>query len=385
MTAPAMRGWWRKPRVGAWLAGVFVLLVVGVAGLTGLFLRQQLAPLQATPLLLGNGAKLSVEALHGGWFGTRAVLRLDWPQAAGRTLVLRLANDIGHGPFPVDRLGRLDLRPAALSDRVQLLSLEEQHGAQQQPLPAELSGDLRLSYLGRLQTDLQGATPKLPLGVWQLVVNNLHVVVDGALDSLDIRLTAEQLELQQGDAPLLRLTGVEQQLQFDGDATAAALELRAAVGELALWGQPVGQLSQQLTVEGVALASVSEALSGQSQAWATALPPASRVQGSVLALDNPNGSSWLRLDKPQGAQPLRVNAQLSRPMFLAALESNAALRGQGPAIARQQALQFYAFVSQPLLQTGLFASSKDGLRAELELDAGGLRSTLPTSLLSQTR
>ena len=72
-------------------------------------------------------------------------------------------------------------------------------------------------------------------------------------------------------------------------------------------------------------------------------------------------------------------------MFLGAVENNAALRGQGQTIARQQALQLYGFVSQPLLQTGLFASREQGLQAELELDANGLRSTLPTTLLSQTR
>ncbi|HWR79248.1 MAG TPA: hypothetical protein VN303_03510, partial [Pseudomonas sp.] len=66
--------WLRKPRTWAWLAGLFILLVVGVAGLTGLLLRQQLAPLQETPLLLENGARLQVEELQGDWFGTRAVL-----------------------------------------------------------------------------------------------------------------------------------------------------------------------------------------------------------------------------------------------------------------------------------------------------------------------
>ncbi|MBF7729666.1 DUF945 family protein [Pseudomonas sp. N040] len=378
-----MLNWLRKPRTWAWLAGLFVLLVVGVAGLTGVLLRQQLAPLQATPVQLENGARLSVQELHGGWFSTRAILRLDWPLDAGRQLVLRVANDIGHGPFPADRLAQFDLRPALLTDRLRLLDLQEHHSEQQQALPAEFSGNLRLSYLGHLQTDLQGATPRLPLGVWQLAVSDLQLAVDASLDSLDLQLTTQQFELQQGGAPLLRLTGVEQQVQLDGDATTAALALQLSAGELALWGQPVGQLSQQLTAEGVSLAAVAQAFAGQTQAWATALPPASHVQGTLLALSNADGRSGMQLDKAVGPQPLTVKANLSRTMFLGALEDNAALRGQGQTIARQQAMQFYGFVSQPLLQTGLFASSADGLRAELELDERGLRSTLPTTFLSQ--
>ncbi len=380
-----MINWLRKPRTWAWLAGLFVLLVVGMAGLTGVLLRQQLAPLQATPVQLENGARLSVQELRGGWFSTRAILNLDWPLDRQRRLVLRVANDIGHGPFPGDRLANLDLRPAVLTDHLQLLGLEERHSDQQQALPAVFSGDVRLSYLGSLQADLQAATPKLPMGVWQLAVSNLQLAVVASLDSLALQLTAQQLELQQGGAPLLRLTGVEQQVQFAGDATTASLALHAAVRELALWGQPVGQLSQQLTAAGVSPAAVAQAFAGQTQAWASALPPASHVQGTLLALSNADGSSGMQLDKAVGAQPLKVQANLSRTMFLSALEHNAALRGQGQTIARQQALQFYGFVSQPLLQTGLFASSEGGLQAELELDERGLRSTLPTSFLSQNR
>ncbi len=380
-----MIAWLRKPRTWAWLAGLFILLVVGVAGLTGLLLRQQLAPLQVTPLLLENGARLQVEELQAGWFGTRTVLRLDWPLDRERQLVLRVANAIGHGPFPRDRLAEFDLRPAVLSDRLQLLGLTEQRGKQQQALPAQLSGNLRLSYLGHLQSGLQGTVAKLPLGVWQLALDDLQLALDASLDSLNLQLTAQKLELLQGGAPLLRLSGLEQQLRLDGDATTATLGLQAAASELALWDQPVGRLGQQLTADGVGFAALAEALAGQTGAWATALPPTSRVQGSVLVVDNQDGSSWLRLEKAQGLQPLRVSAQLSRPMFLGAVENNAVLRGQGQTIARQQALQLYGFVSQPLLQTGLFASSEQGLQAELELDANGLRSTLPTTLLSQRR
>lgn len=245
--------WLRKPRTWAWLAGVFILLVVGVAGLTGLLLRQQLAPLQVTPLLLENGARLQVEELQAGWFGTRTVLRLDWPLDRERQLVLRVANAIGHGPFPGTGWPEFDLRPAVLSDRLQLLGLTEQRGKQQQALPAQLSGNLRLSYLGHLQSGLQGTVAKLPLGVWQLALDDLQLALDASLDSLDLQLQAQQLELLQGGAPLLRLSGLEQQLRLDGDATTATLGLQAAASELALWDQPVGRLGQQLTADGVAL------------------------------------------------------------------------------------------------------------------------------------
>lgn len=380
-----MLAWLRKPRTWAWLAGVFILLVVGLPGVTGLLLRQQLAPLQVSPLLLENGARLQVEELQADWFSTRTVLRLDWPLSHERQLVVRVANHISHGPLPWDRLAQFDLRPAALTDQLQLLGLEERRGEQQRALAAEFSGDLRLSYLAHLQTDVQGTLPKLPLGVWQLAVKNLQLAVDASPDSLNLQLQAEHFELQQGDAPLLRLKGVEQQVQLDGDATEARLALHAAVSELALWDQPVGQLSQQLTAAGVSLAAMSKALAGEKQAWATALPPASRVQGTLLSLSNADGSSGLQLDKPAGAQPLQVQANLSRTMFLAALEHNASLQRQGEAIARQQAMQFYGFISQPLLQSGLFLADEQGLSLSLEVDANGIRSKLPTTLLSQSQ
>jgi hypothetical protein len=197
---------------------------------------------------------------------------------------------------------------------------------------------------------------------------------------LDLQLSADQLALLQGGAPLLRLTGVTQQLQLAGDT---ALALQTSVDELALWGQPVGQFSQQLSAQGVSLAAVSQALAGETQAWASALPADSRVQGRLLSLTNADGSSGLQLDKPMGAQPLKAQANLSKDMFLAALERNAALQQQGPAIARQQALQLFAIVSQPLLQTGLFLADEQGLSMALEIDAGGVRSTLPTRFVSQ--
>ncbi|HWR79249.1 MAG TPA: DUF945 family protein [Pseudomonas sp.] len=107
-----MLAWLGKPKTWAWIAGSLVILAVGIAGLTGVLLRHELAPLQSTPLVLDNGAHLQVEALHGGWFSTQVTLRMEWPLGNQRQLVLRLANEIGHGPFPLDRLARFDLRPA---------------------------------------------------------------------------------------------------------------------------------------------------------------------------------------------------------------------------------------------------------------------------------
>jgi len=370
----------RKPRTWAWLIAGCGLLAIGSAGLGGLLLRQQLAPLQSEPLLLENGARVGVEALHGGWFDTQVVLRLDWPLDTGRQLRARLVNDISHGPFPRDRLANFDLRPALLSDRVQLLELQELHGDQAQALPAQLSADLRLSLLGHLQADLQAATPKLPLGVWQLSSPGLQLRVDASTDSLDLQLEAGQLALLQGGAPLLRLTGVAQQVQLAGDT---ALALQGTVDELALWGQPLGQFSQQFSATGVSLAAVSQALAGQPQAWISALPPDSRVQGTLLSLVNGDGSSGMQMDKAVGAGPLKVQAHLSKAMFLAALERNAALQQQGQGIARQQALKLYAMASQPLLQTGLFLADEQGLALDLQIDAGVVRSNLPTRFVSQ--
>jgi uncharacterized protein YdgA (DUF945 family) len=408
----------RKPRTWAWLIGICGLLVVGIAGLGGLLLRQQLVPLQTNPLLLENGARVQVEELHGGWFSTQVILRLDWPLDAERQLSVRLANDIGHGPLPRDRLANFDLRPALLTDRVQLLSLEQLRGEQQQLLPAQFNADLRVSYLGRLQAVLQADTPKLPLGGWQLAATGLQLAIDGTSDAVDLQLqaqsvqlqpdavvavqtvtlraprlnlqaaqlssqpngeltlAAEQIEMQQGGAPLVRLTDFDQRSSLHDNA----VELTAA-SQLALWDQPLGQLKQNVQAEGLDWPALLQALGGQTQAWATALPAASRVQGELLALENAVGSSLLRLEKATGEQPLHITARLSRPMFFAALESNAALQLQGATIAHQQALQLYGFVSQPLLQTGLFQSSKAGLLAELELDGNGLRSTLPTTFL----
>ncbi|SDU12030.1 protein of unknown function [Pseudomonas pohangensis] len=370
----------RKPRTWAWLIAICVLLAVGIAGLGGWLLRQQLAPLQSEPLVLENAARVQVEELQAGWFDTQVVLRLDWPLDTGRQLRVRLANDISHGPFPRDRLANFDLRPALLSDRVQLLDLQEQRGDQAQALPAQLSADLRLSLLGHLQADLQAATPKLPLGVWQLSSPGLQLRVDASTDSLDLQLEAGQLALLQGGAPLLRLTGVAQQVQLAGDT---ALALQGSVDELALWGQPLGQFSQQFSATGVSLAAVSQALAGQPQAWLSALPPDSRVQGSLLSLVNADGSSGLQLDKAVGAGPLKVQANLSKAMFLTALERNTALQQQGQGIARQQALKLYAMVSQPLLQTGLFLADEQGLALDLQIDAGVVRSNLPTRFVSQ--
>jgi hypothetical protein len=370
----------RKPRTWAWLIAGCGLLAIGSAGLGGLLLRQQLAPLQSEPLLLESGTRVGVEALHGGWFDTQVILRLDWPMDTGRQLRARLVNDISHGPFPRDRLANFDLRPALLSDRVQLLDLQEQRGDQSQALPAQLSADLRLSLLGHLQADLQAATPKLPLGVWQLSSPGLQLRVDASTDSLDLQLEAGQLALLQGGAPLLRLTGVAQQVQLAGDT---ALALQGTVDELALWGQPLGQFSQQFSATGVSLAAVSQALAGQPQAWISALPPDSRVQGTLLSLVNGDGSSGMQMDKAVGAGPLKVQAHLSKAMFLAALERNAALQQQGQGIARQQALKLYAMASQPLLQTGLFLADEQGLALDLQIDAGVVRSNLPTRFVSQ--
>jgi uncharacterized protein YdgA (DUF945 family) len=410
----------RKPRTWAWLAGICGLLVVGIAGLGGLLLRQQLAALQSAPMTLDNGARIAVEEVHGGWFATQAILRLDWPLDTERQLSVRLANDINHGPFPRDLLANFDLRPALLTDRVQLLSLEQLRGEQQQLLPAQFNADLRVSYLGRLQAVLQADTPKLPLGGWQLAATGLQLAIDGTSDAVDLQLqaqsvqlqpdavvavqtvtlraprlnlqaaqlssqpngeltlAAEQIEMQQGGAPLLRLAGFDQRSTLLNNATELTMD-----SQLALWDQPVGQLKQSVQAEGLDWPALLQALGGQPQAWAMALPAASRVQGEMLALENAVGSSLLRLEKTAGEQPLHITARLSRPMFFAALESNVALKQQGAAIARQQALQLYGFVSQPLLQTGLFQSSEAGLLAELELDGNGLRSTLPTTFLSQ--
>ena len=86
--------WLRKPRTWAWLAGVFILLVVGIAGLTGVLLRHQLAPLQSAPLVLENGARLQVDELHGGWFTTQAILRLEQALGSGEPLIGD-RNDLG--------------------------------------------------------------------------------------------------------------------------------------------------------------------------------------------------------------------------------------------------------------------------------------------------
>lgn len=370
----------RKPKTWAWLAGWFVFLVVGIAGLTGVLLRHELAALQNTPLQLTNGSRLHVEEVQGGWFITQVTLRMEWSLGNQRQLVLRLANDIAHGPFPLDRLARFDLRPAALTDRLNLLELQEQRNGELRALPASFSSDLRLSYFGRLQAQVQADLPALPLGVWQLSASALQVQVDATSDSLDLQLQANQLALLQGGAPLLRLSGMTHQLQLAGDSR---LALQGTVDELALWDQPVGQLSQLLSAQGVSLAAVSQALAGQPQAWASALPAESRVQGRLLTLANTDGSSGLQLDKAPGDGPLKVQANLSQAMFMAAIERNAALQRQGQGIAQQQAQQLFAMVSQPLLQTGLFLADEQGLSMALEIDAGGVRSTLPTRFVSQ--
>jgi len=380
-------GWLGKPRSWAWLGGALLVLVIGIAGLSGLVLRQQLAPLQSAPLLLDNGARVQVEALHGNWFSTQAVVRLDWPLDSQRQLLLRLAGNFSHGPLPWQRLAQFDLRPAAFAGHLQLLSLDEARGEQLQALAASFDADLRVTYPGHLQTALKADIEQLPMGVWQLAAQGLQLELEMAASAAEgrLQLSAERLELRQGGAPLLRLRGIEQQGQLDTGAAGAKLALQAVVNELALWDQPLGQLSQNLQAEGIGLQPLLQALGGQTQAWAEALPAASEVQGTLLELENHHGNSQLRLDKPVGPQPLQIQAQLSRPMFLAAVENNAALQSQGSGIARQQALQLYAMVSQPLLQTGLFQSSDTGLRAELELDAAGLRSNLPTTFLSQKR
>ena len=382
-----MIGWLGKPRSWAWLGGALLVLVIGIAGLSGLVLRQQLAPLQSAPLLLDNGARVQVEALHGNWFSTQAVVRLDWPLDGHRQLLLRLAGDFSHGPLPWQRLTQFDLRPAALAGHLQLLSLDEARGEQLQALVARLDADLRVSYPGQLQTALKADIEQLPMGVWQLAAQGLQLELEMAASAAEgrLQLSAERLELRQGGAPLLRLRGIEQQGQLDTGAAGAKLALQTVVNELALWDQPLGQLSQNLQAEGIGLQPLLQALGGQTQAWAEALPAASEVQGTLLELENHHGNSQLRLDKPVGPQPLQIQAQLSRPMFLAAVENNAALQSQGSGIARQQALQLYAMVSQPLLQSGLFLSSDAGQRAELELDAAGLRSNLPTTFLGQKR
>ena len=411
-----------KPRTWAWLIGICGLLIVGSAGLGGLLLRHQLAALQSAPVTLDNAAQIAVEEVHGGWFDTQAILRLDWPLNAGRQLSVRLANDISHGPFPLDRLVNFDLRPALLSDRVQLLNLEQRSAEQQQLLPAQISADLRVSYLGLLQAEVQADTPKLPLGGWQLAAAGLQLAIDGTSDAVDLQLqaqsiqlqpdaavavqtvtlraprlnlqaaqfssqpngeltlAAEQIELQQGGAPLLKLTDFDQRSKLLNNATELTMH-----SQLALWDQPVGQLKQNVQTEGLDWATLLQALGGQTEDWTAALPPASFVQGELLALENADGSSLVKLEKATGEQPLHITARLSRPMFFAALENNAALQQQGATIAHQQALQLYGFVSQPLLQTGLFQSSEAGLLAELELDGNGLRSTLPTTFLSQNR
>lgn len=415
----------RKPRTWGFLAGVCGVLVVGMAGLTGLLLRQQLAPLQTRPLVLDNGARLGVEALHAGWFATRVNLRLAWPLDTERQLVLHLANDIGHGPLPWVRLANLQLLPVALADRLRLLSLEVLQGERSQALPAQFAGNLYVSYLGRLQAVLNADLQKVPLGSWQLAVEGLQLKAEGTMQALQLQLQAqgiqlqpdlpvapvtvalqalhinlqaaqlstypqgrlalsvEQVDVRQGGAALLELTELNQHVRLHSDEAGAALTLQASAQALALWGQTVGPLSQALTAEGVGLTALLQAMGGQAQAWAAALPPASRVQGAVLALESADGRSQLSLEKTKGQQPLHVSVNLSKPMFVAALESNAALRLQGQRIARQQALQLYGFVSQPLLQTGLFLSGEQGLQAELALDADGLRSTLPTTFLSQ--
>ena len=412
----------RKPRTWAWLIGICGLLIVGIAGLGGLLLRHQLAALQSAPMTLDNGARIAVEELHGGWFDTQAILHLDWPLDAERQLSVRLANDISHGPFPLDRLVNLDLRPSLLSDRVYLLNLEQRSAEQQPLLPTQISADLRVSYLGRLQAVLQADTPKLPLGGWQLAAAGLQLVIDGTSDAVDLQLqaqsiqlqpdaavavqtvtltaprlnlqaaqlssqpngeltiAAEQIEMQQGGAPLLRLTDFDQRSTLLNNATEMTMN-----SQLALWNQPVGQLKQSVQAEGLDWAALLQALGGQTEAWTAALPAASFVQGELLVLENADGTSLLRLEKTAGEQPLHITARLSRPMFFAALENNAALQQQGATIARQQALQLYGFVSQPLLQTGLFQSSEAGLLAELELDGNGLLSTLPTTFFSQNR
>jgi uncharacterized protein YdgA (DUF945 family) len=410
----------RKPRTWAWLIGICGLLIVGIAGLGGLLLRHQLSALQNDPMTLDNGARIAVEEVHGGWFGTQAILRLDWPLNAERQLSVRLVNDISHGPFPWDRLAKFDLRPALLSDRVQLLSLEQHSAEQQQMLPAQANAELRVSYLGRLQAVLQADTLKLPLGGWKLAAAGLQLAIDGTSDAVDLQLqaqgiqlqpdaavavqtvtlraprlslqaaqlssqphgeltlAAEQIEVQQGAAPLLRLTGFDQHSTLINNAVELTMH-----SQLTLWDQPVGLLKQSVQAEGLDWAALLQALGGQTQAWTTALPAASSVQGELLALENADGRSLLRLEKVTGEQPLQITARLSRPMFFVAMESNAALKQQGATIAHQQALQLYGFVSQPLLQTGLFQSSEAGLLAELELGGNGLRSTLPTTFLSQ--
>ena len=372
-----MLAWLGKANTWAWIAGSLVFLAVGIAGLTGVLLRHELAPLQSTPLVLDNGAHLQVEALHGGWFSTQVTLRMEWPLGNQRQLVLRLANDIGHGPFPLDRLARFDLRPAALTDRLSLLELRESRRGQ---LPASFSSDLRLSYFGHLQAQVQADLPELPLGVWQLSASALQLQVDAASNALDLQLAANQLALLQGGAPLLRLSGVTQQVQLAGDT---ALALQGSVNELALWDQPVGQLGQQLSAQGVSLAAVAQALAGEPNAWASALPAESQVEGKLLSVVNADGSSALQLDKAPGAGPLKVQANLSRPMFMAAIERNSALQQQGQAIAQQQSQQLFAMVSQPLLQSGLFVVDEQGLSMALEIDAGGVRSTLPSRFVSQ--
>jgi hypothetical protein len=98
---------------------------------------------------------------------------------------------------------------------------------------------------------------------------------------------------------------------------------------------------------------------------------------------NADGSSALQLDKAPGAGPLKVQANLSRPMFMAAIERNSALQQQGQAIAQQQSQQLFAMVSQPLLKSGLFVVDEQGLSMALEIDAGGVRSTLPSRFVSQ--
>ena len=65
------------------------------------------------------------------------------------------------------------------------------------------------------------------------------------------------------------------------------------------------------------------------------------------------------------------------------IERNAALQQQAQPIARQQAQQLFAMVSQPLLQSGLFVVDEQGLSMALEIDAGGVRSTLPGRFVSQ--
>ena len=399
-----MRPRWRRARTWLWLLAGLTTLALLLAGLTGLLLRQPLSALQRQPLALGHGAELRVEALHGGWFSTAAELSLTQPAAAPLHLRLRLQ----HGPWPLDRLRQGDLRPAALSARLQALATVA---------PARLQGDLRLGYLASLQANLQLSGLLLPLGGWSLQPDDLQLALQASpfgaalqltaaalradsrpvaalavqaqqwrlqadIDSplhhpqAQLQLSAAQLQLAQGSHPLLAVQGLSQQAALAQPGELADLRLQAQAAQLSLWGQPIGPLAQHVVVEGFSPAGLGAALGGQAAAWAEALPVASTAAGEVLAVSSGAGRSRLALHKAAGAPGLQVEALLSRPQFLAAVAGNPALASQGERISQQQAGQFYALVSQPLLQSGLFQAAETGLQARLLLDAQGLRPVL---------